>query len=328
MASDPGSGDGASADEAPGADEIELLAAFERLSPQGSLDWALADSLRRLGEVPSGTATSAPWLGLPEDLWERGRAAKAGQRMMGDVIDTLAALLDANARRILEAGDREMQDRLVAAWDALRYLAAKVERLEARVDPLDALLLDPADLVGAADLSAWVDRAGIWFGSPDPDRPILAGESAGDLPAALRGGGHRVKEVETRGRAAWRAAESSPPGEVVLGGMASTLAACPTDSLAGVVLAGVVDRLDLPGQVELLGQAIRAVASGGTVALLVTDQAAWDAHLTPAARDLVAGRPLHPDTWVVLLSRLGVGDPVWHRPSAGVVQAVVGTVTR
>ena len=37
MVSDPGSGDGASADEAPGADEIELLAAFERLSPQGSL---------------------------------------------------------------------------------------------------------------------------------------------------------------------------------------------------------------------------------------------------------------------------------------------------
>jgi hypothetical protein len=326
MASDPDNHDGPGSDPAPGADEVELLAAFDRLSPQGSPGWALADSLRRLGEVPSGTATTAPWRGLPDDLWERGRAAKAGQRMMGDVVDSLAALMDANARQILEAGDREVQDRLVAAWDALRYLAARVDQLEARAHPTDDLLLEPSGLAAGVDPSAWVDVAVTWFGTPDPDRPIVAGESVGELADALRAGGHRVRMVTPRGPEAWLAAAGSPAGDVVLGDLAATLAACEPGAASGVVLAGPVDRFDLPAKVALLGDAVRAVAPSGTVVVLATDQAAWEERLTPVARDLVPGRPLHPDTWVLLLRRLGLLDPVWHRPATGSVHAVVGRV--
>jgi hypothetical protein len=323
---DDGPGPADPTDDGPAADEVELLAAFDRLSPQGSLGWALTDSLRRLEEPTGGPAATAPWRGLPDDLWERGRAAKAGQRMMGDVVDRLAELMDANARAVLEAGDRELRDRLVAAWDAVRFLAARVERLERRVDPVADLLLDPDDLAAAPDLSAWTGEAPSWFAAPDGERPVLVGESCTSLAGALRAAGHRVRDVEPRGTAAWRAAGRAPAGDVVLDDVAGALASSAPGSLSGVVLAGAVDRLDLPGQLALARDALVALAPGGTLALLVTDGTAWEDGLTVAGRDLLAGRPLHPETWVFLLARLGVSDPVWHRPTTGAVHAVVGRV--
>ena len=323
---DDGPGPAGPAEDGPAADEVELLAAFDRLSPQGSLGWALTDSLRRLEEPTAGPAATAPWRGLPDDLWERGRAAKAGQRMMGDVVDRLAELMDANARAVLEAGDRELRDRLVAAWDAVRFLAARVDRLERRVDPVDDLLLDPADLVAATDTSAWAADAPSWFGPGEGGRPVLVGESCAPLAEALRGAGHRVVAVEPRGVDAWRSAGTAPVGDVVLGGLAATLAATAPGSLAGVVLAGAVDRLDLPAQRSLLHDALTALAAGGTVAVLTGDRAVWEAARTPAGRDLLPGHPLHPETWALLLRRSGVADPMWHHPPTGDVHAVVGSV--
>jgi hypothetical protein len=317
--------DGAVPDgDGPAPDEVALLAGFDRLSPQGSLAWALTDSLRRLDAPTAGVAASAPWRGLPDDLWERGRAAKAGQRMMGDVVDRLAELMDANARDILAAGDRELRDRLEAAWDAARYLAARVDRLEGRADPVADLLLDPDDLAAAPDLTAWTATAPSWFAGSEG--PIVAGEACAPLAEALRAAGRRVRDVEPRGTAAWRAAGRAPAGDVVLGGIGGALASSEPAGLSGVVLAGAVDRLDLPGQLALARDALAALAPGGTLAVLVTEGTAWEDGLTAAGRDLVAGRPLHPETWVLLLRRLGVADPVWHRPDTGVVHAVVGRV--
>ncbi len=102
------------------------------------------------------------------------------------------------------------------------------------------------------------------------------------------------------------------------------LRAMPDRSAAGVVLVGCVDRLDLVGQVGLLEQSTRVVGPGGTIVVLATDQEAWAEGLSAPARDLAPGRPLHPETWSLLLHRSGVPGAVWHRPTSGPIHAVVG----
>ncbi len=106
------------------------------------------------------------------------------------------------------------------------------------------------------------------------------------------------------------------------------LQALPDQGAGGVILVGCVDRADLPGQLELLDQAIRVTVTGGTVVVLTEDQDTWEASLSHPARDLARGRPLHPETWMFLLRRSGVGDPQWHRPSTGDLHAVVARVGR
>ncbi len=167
-----------------------------------------------------------------------------------------------------------------------------------------------------------------WLGVPDPGAPVVVGESGdGSLLGPLRGSGRKVVGVEPRGAAAWRsmatAGEGGEPAEVVLSEVGPALAAMPDAGAAGVVLVGCVDRLDLDGQLRLLAQSVRVVRPGGSVVVLVTDQAAWSEHMTPAARDLAPGRPLHPETWRFLLHRSGAAQIEWHRPTSGTVHAVV-----
>ena len=116
-----------------------LLAAFDRLRPQGSLRWCFDDAMRRL-EHPDheSSAGALPWPGLPDDLWERGRSARIGHRFAGDVATVLADILAADARAAADAAVSSLSgDRFEAAFHALRYLAARVEALEARIDPTD-----------------------------------------------------------------------------------------------------------------------------------------------------------------------------------------------
>jgi hypothetical protein len=62
------------------------------------------------------------------------------------------------------------------------------------------------------------------------------------------------------------------------------------------------------------------------VVVLATDQEWWGRQLAPAARDLAPGRPLHPETWSILLRRAGASRPDWHQPQRGTVHAVVARV--
>lgn len=354
-------------DRTGGADEMsavehELLASFDRLAPEGGLRWGFDDAMRRLsasGDVAG--AAAIPWDGLPDDLWERGRSALVGQRFVGDVAGVLAGILAADARRVADAA---IEGRQVAAWDALRYLAARVAALEDRVDPVGRSTYGSEPVLPVPDVTGWIDEVGRWFvpagpagpgagtGSPGTGSPagtvgpIIVGESGdGSLLRAMERGGYQVRGVEPRGDAFWRGATTSDPapdatgatgagkdpgrsGDVTLGDVADVLRTADDASVAGALLVGCVDRLDLSGKVELLANAVRAVATGGTIALLVTDQRSWDDALSIPARDLAPGRPLHPETWMLLLRRAGVLDTAWHRPTAGTVHAVVGRVGR
>ncbi len=302
------------------------MAAFDRLRPQGSLQWGFDDAMRRIAQPDTDPATgAAPWPGLPEDLWERGRSALIGRRFVGDVAGVLADLLAADARTAAAAAVAGVNE---ATWDALRYLAARVGLLEARLDPAG---LQAAELpLGAPDLTEWVDRIGSWLDPPDPTDTVIVGESGeGALARALRAVGHRVLGVEPRGAAAWASFASSegdqggPTAEVVFAEVIDQLGTIPDATCGGVVLAGCVDRVDLAENVGLLDHAFRVTKAGRSIVVLTTDQSAWDAGLSHPARDLAPGRPLHPETWSLLLGRSGAVDVVWHRPTTGTVHAVV-----
>jgi SAM-dependent methyltransferase len=327
---DHGAG-GEPADEGDGlrADERALLAAFERRSPQGSLQWGFDDAMRRI-EHPDidSAAGAAPWKGLPDDLWERGRTAQIGQRFVGDVAGVLADILAADARAAADAAVEAVNgDRFVAAWDALRFLAARVERLEARVDPLG---LETAEWpVPVPDAGEWVAVVERWLAPSDSRAPVVVGESGdGALAFALGAAGRRVVGVEPRGASAWRSLTATEMGEgrtveFVLADVLDHLKTIGADRVAGVVLLGCVDRLDLAGKLALVDEAFRVVEPGGTVVVLATDQSAWSEGLSIPARDLLPAGPLHPETWSFLLHRSGAGDTVWHRPGSGTLHAVV-----
>jgi len=332
MPEDPSAEDAAAAADPPlGADEQALLAAFDRLAPEGSLQWGFDDAMRRITAPPAvPTPGAAPWKGLPEDLWNRGRSARIGQRFVGDVARVLADTLAADAR----AASSEVVGGLnVATWDALRYLAARVELLEARHNPAR---LEAAELATVPPaLGEWTGQVDTWLGPPDPMAVIVGESGDGTLLRALLGTGRRVRGVEPRGARVWStlaeprsgaAGAPTPPPDVVLGEMSDYLGELPAGSAGGVVLVGCADHLDLDGKVGLVTQAVRAVRSGGRVVVFATDQRAWDEALPVTARDLLPGRPLHPETWLLLLGRLGVVDIEWHRPSSGTVHAVVGGI--
>ncbi len=318
--------DGVGDDGRPGAaaDEQALLAAFERLSPQGSLQWGFDDAMRRLAH-PETDVTVPAWPGLPDDLWERGRSARIGRRFAGDVAGVLAELLAADARASAAAASAGVN---VATWDALRYLAARVEALEAGQDPvaLEAaeLPLSPPDLTGPAD------EVESLLGSADRSATVVVGECGdGALVRRLQKSGWRVEGVEPRAASVWGG--FTPDGTqtgraITIAEVLGHLRTVPPDARAGVVLAGCVDRLGLAAKVRILEEAARVTRPGGTVVVLVTDQSAWDEALDPPARDLAPGRPLHPETWLLLFRRSGLVDVVWRRPSSGGLHAVAGRV--
>ena len=308
--------------------ERELLAAFDRLRPQGGVRWAFDDALRRVDQPDLDSSAGAhPWAGLPDDLWDRGRSARIGERFVGEVARVMADVLAADARAAADAAVSAVNgDRFVATWDALQYLSARVEALERRVDPLG---LEAAEWpVPSPDVSGWHDAVRGWLGDDVANGPVIVGESGdGALVTALRHDGREVLGIEPRGSAVWTSFDDEVPG-IVFDHVDRHLRSVDRRSVAGVVLIGCIDRADLAGKVDLLDQALRITRPGGVLVLLGTDPSAWDGSLTISARDLAPGRPFHPETWCLLLRRAGFVDPVWHRSDGGIAQAVVARVER
>jgi hypothetical protein len=312
-------------------EEEAVLDAFDRLRPQGSLEWCFEDAMRRLDRPDLDSAAAAyPWRGLPDDLWERGRSARIGRRFGGEVTAALAQLMAEDARAAADAAVSSLQgDRFVAAWDALRFLAARVEALEARQDPTGVVTAD-YDLA-LPDSSAWSEALAMWLGEEVAvDGPLVVGEArdAALVTAATRTG-RQVCAVEPRGVVVWEAlAAGDPPAATfVLAEVGDHLPSMDDASAAGVVLAGCVDRVDLVAKAGLARQALRVTRGSGRVVVLATDQKAWDRQVAPPARDLLPGRPLHPETWSLLLRRFGADSVVWHRPPGdGPVHAIVAEV--
>ena len=313
------------------ADERALLEGFDRLRPAGSLAWAVDDIVGRLDERRGEVGRATGWGGLPADLWDRGRSAKAGQRVFGDVVKAVAQNLseytDRASSETRQLSDDALSELRAVVHDGLSYLAARVTLLESTRDPLGLVAAD-LDLA-PVDASAWVGDVAGWLAAR-PDLPVVVGELGdGGVLAAMVGAGATVEGVDPRGSVVWDVAgEEADRVEVSLGEVVDHLRGLPDSSRGCVVLSGCVDRLDLAGKAAVLDEAIRVVAPRGTLTLLVTDQVAWDGSLRPFVRDLVPGRPLHPETWQAVLAHRGVTGAEWRRPSTGDVHAVVAEVGR
>ena len=316
------------------ADERGLLEAFDRLQPQGTVRWAFDDAVRRLIEPPDTHGRPAGWSGLPADLWERGRSTKASERVLGDVVKIVAQdvteYTDRAVEEALSLSAEALSELRVSVRDAVQFLSARVELLESSTDPL-GLQAATFDLP-VGDMSAWVDAAPGWA-SGRADLPISVGELGDDaLVSALAGTGATVEGVDPRGTVVWAADAAFDVGrgpvDITFAEVIDHLRTLSDSSRGCVILSGSVDRSDLAGKVDLVDEARRVVAPGGTVVLLVTDQAAWDASLDPVVRDLLPGRPLHPETWRTVLALRGLEESAWLRPVTGSVHAVVAEVVR
>ena len=320
------------------ADERALLEAFDRLRPQGTLRWNFDDAVRRLTEPPEAAGRLSPWGGLPgrpvgagpERQGQRAGAGRRGQDR-GPGPDRVHR---PGRRRAAAAGRRGPGRAATPTLDAVRFLAARVERLESAADPLGIaageLDLPAPDTVG-------VGRAGPRAGpAADAGLPVVGRVSSGtgrwsarwpapgsrwtpSTPgAAVRVGGRGPIWPEPGGRV------DRDPGRG--GGPPAAALAAGQPGLRGPVRLRRPGR-DLAGKVELVDEAVRVLAPGGTLVLLVTDQAAWDAELDPVARDLLPGRPLHPETWRVVLAHRGLPGAEWSgRRATGTVHAVVAEV--
>jgi hypothetical protein len=97
-------------------------------------------------------------------------------------------------------------------------------------------------------------------------------------------------------------------------------------ALGGLVLRGVVERAPLGELLLLIDSAAAKLAPGGQLVVCSLRRETWGRDATAAEADLVAGHPLHPDTWDALLPEHGFVEIQIHAagPDAYVVTATRG----
>jgi hypothetical protein len=200
-----------------------------------------------------------------------------------------------------------IEDALSATVDAMRFLAARVESMErdaARfrepVDGVEWLVPPPAVDTWAGAIIGYLDGAGV-------SGPVVHGECGdGRLAAALADSGRPIRGIEPRGALAWSAAGRGV--DVGVGRVPALLGEVPSGTLGAAVLSGVVDRLPVDGQIDLLDRVTERLSAGGAIVVIGTRPEAVERLWGPVGLDLLPGRPLHPETWAVLLHRSGFED--------------------
>ncbi len=125
----------------------------------------------------------------------------------------------------------------------------------------------------------------------------------GHLLDALERAGVVACGVEPRGAVALAALERGR--RVSLAEVSEELAARAPGSLGGLVLSGVIDRLPLHALVALLARARITLEPGGPIVIVASDPEKHGAWSAPVAHDLLQPRPLHLQTWELLLQRAG-----------------------
>lgn len=321
----------------------ELTAAFRRHRPQGSLRWnfagAFTDLEKMLGRPvavdPTGEPTDASTdasTDAPTDASTdasndpAGGPAPAstdgspGRRVVHDVVERhflerlkpwVVTQAHAVASRVvtdaLVGPVRRIDQGLASTVEAFRFLAARVEAVEAdaerRRHPVEGI----AWHVPATPFGDRTQLAVSWLLAHRKDGPVVHAECGdGELLAALVAAGAPALGIEPRGSVAWRAAEHQVV--VRVGPVADVLGELGEASAGAVVLSGVVDRLAVGDLVALLDLVHQRLAPGAPVMVAGTTPDAARALWDPVAWDLLPGRPLHPETWEVLLDRAGFTD--------------------
>jgi Methyltransferase domain len=257
-----------------------LQEAFDRLRPQGSAAWNFLANFTHLDEQfgRQGTGTQPP---------PQGRRARLARLRGGPVTDAESTA--------------EFHSAMGHVIEAFRFLAARVETLEQRLEFEDHPVRGMAGLQQARDLGPWASiivehlmQAG------SPGQVLHADCGPGQLLAALTESGATALGVEPRGTVAFGATEAGH--DVTLMELSSFLPARAAASLDAVVLSGVVDRLALHALVQLLREVRRTVRQGGSV--VVVAESTSDVR-GQVALDVFPFEPLQDESWLYLLREVG-----------------------
>ncbi len=298
---DPDHADGENHDDTPeGEDQaraaLALREAFARLAPQGSDAWNFLAAFTHLGDRygPYHPGASA----LSDAVETEGRS---GARRQGR-LDRLRPGRDRVAR-IPEGEKTELEDAMGHVVEAFRFLSARVAALEARLAAQDRPVEGAAWLAPARELGDWVEPVSSHVLARTPGGDVVHADCGeGGLLEALTGAGAAAHGVEPRGAVALRAIERGC--SVTIGEASEHLAGRAAESLGGIVLSGVVDRLPLHALLPLLVQSRRALAHDAPL-VIVSEPGTATGSRGPVAVDLIEGRPLHAATWELLLGRAG-----------------------
>ncbi len=285
-----------------------LREAFVRLAPQGSDAWNFLAAFTHLGDRygPYHPGASA----LSDVLGTEERAAGRRQGRL----DRLRPGRDRGARGA-EGEKTELEEAMGHVVEAFRFLSARVATLEARLAAQDRPVEGAAWLAPARELGDWVGPVAAHVLARTPGGDVVHADCGeGGLLADLAGAGVPVHGVEPRGAVALGALERGR--SVTIGEASEYLAGRAADSLGGLVLSGVVDRLPLHALLPLLAQSRRALAHDAPLVVVSEPDAATGSR-DAVALDLLDGRPLHAATWELLLDRAGFVE-VGPLPEGGV----------
>lgn len=278
-----------------------LRAAFTRLQPQGSDAWNFLAAFTHLGDrygpYHPGASDLSKLLEAPASA-PTGRAAKWKRRLRLRGAGGTGGAVDA-------AGEQtELALAMAQVVEAFRFLSARVRSLEERLAYQDRPVDGPAWLMPARELDQWVEPVARHIVGATPGGEVLHGDCGeGHLLRALEEAGVTARGAEPRGTVALGALERGQA--VALVEVAEELVARPPASLGGLVLSGVVDRIPLHSLLALLAQARRALAPGAPIVVVASDPEQSTASRSAVARDLLHPRPLHAETWQVLLQGSG-----------------------
>jgi hypothetical protein len=198
----------------------------------------------------------------------------------------------------------ELAQAMAQVVEAFRFLSARVRTLEERLARQDQPVDGAAWLAPAQELGPWVEPVAAHLAGVRASGEVVHGDCGeGQLLEALAAAGLTARGVEPRGAVALGALERGC--SVALVEVAEDLAARPAASLGGLVLSGVVDRLPLHALVALLDQARRVLSLGAPLVVVASDPERAKTRWDTVARDILQPRPLHAETWELLLHRAG-----------------------
>ncbi len=187
--------------------------------------------------------------------------------------------------------------------EAFRFLSARVATLEERLAHQDRPVEGAAWLVPARELGEWVEPVARHVLDRSPGGTIVHADCGeGTLLRAMRERGADAHGVEPRGAVALRALEGGCA--VTIAEAAEHLSSRASGSLGGMVLSGVIDRIPVHAAVTLLVECRRTLMLGAPI-VVVSEAPRSAEQWGPTARDLSGARPLHRETWELLLERSG-----------------------
>jgi hypothetical protein len=218
--------------------------------------------------------------------------AKATAFFVRHVATQVSALVQGLARALRMLGDRV--DQVERALGGRELAALRVqeglrgtESCPTATDTWDEFIIEQLGPAGSSS-----------------GRVLQANAANGRLVRRLVDAGYDAYGVEPSEEAALVAADRVP--DVRATSAADHLRTLPPASLGALILSGVVDQLDPIGLMDLVELAASRLEPGGTMIVVSCHPDEWQRNGPPLAVDLAPGRPVHPETWRVLLGRAGL----------------------